>query len=339
MTLSRRSFMKTAAATGALTAFAHPVLAQGIRWDMADEYGEQALSGKASKFFLAQLEEKIGDALTITYQGGGALGYNSVDHFDAVADGAVQAAVTLATQLGGIDPLFNLSSLPFIASTPEEAYLLWQAAREEYAKIFEDNGMVLLWAMPNPPSGINAPEPITSPEALAGLRIRTYDVNGTNTMMNAGAAPLQVAWSDLIPQLSTGGIDAVLTSADGAMQLSLWDYVSDFTELNYAMGLFMCHVNKDEFDALPEDVQTAMMEIIPACDEYNWSIMVDSIQTAYDVMTENGMTVTPDDDVPAEVFAFLQEAGAKVREDWLAQTGERGAAVLARFEELKSQAG
>ena len=105
--------------------------------------------------------------------------------------------------------------------------------------------------------------PYDQPEALEGLRIRTYDVNGTNTMMNAGAAPLQVAWSDLIPQLSTGGIDAVLTSADGAMQLSLWDYVSDFTELNYAMGLFMCHVNKDEFDALPEDVKTAMMD-----DEY-----------------------------------------------------------------------
>ncbi|SMY10302.1 TRAP transporter substrate-binding protein [Flavimaricola marinus] len=339
MTFSRRSFMKTAAATGALTALGRPVLAQGIRWDMADEYGEQALSGKASKFFLEQLNEKIGDALTITYQGGGALGYNSVDHFDAVQDGAVQAAVTLVTQLGGIDPFLNLSSLPFIASTPEEAMMLWQAAREEYAKIFEENGMVLLWAMPNPPSGINAPEPITSPEALEGLRIRTYDVNGTNTMMNAGAAPLQVAWSDLIPQLSTGGIDAVLTSADGAMQLSLWDYVSDFTELNYAMGLFMCHVNKDEFDALPEDVQTAIMEILPACDEYNWSIMVDSIQTAYDTMEENGMTITLDDDVPAEIFEFLQEAGTSVREDWVAQTGERGQAVLARFEELKSQAG
>lgn len=338
MTLSRRNFLQTATATGALAAFGRPVLAQGIAWDMADEYGEQALSGKASKFFIAQLEEKIGDALKITYQGGGALGYKSVDHFDAVQDGAVQAAVTLATQLGGIDPLFNLSSLPFIASSPEEAYLLWKAARDEYAKIFEDNGMVLLWAMPNPPSGINAPTPITSKDSLARLRIRTYDVNGTETMMNAGAAPLQVAWSDLIPQLSTGGIDAVLTSADGAMQLSLWDYVSDFTELNYAMGLFMCHVNKDEFDALPEEVQTALVEVIDACDEYNWSIMRDSIQTAYDVMSNNGMTITYDDDVPAEVFDFLKEAGGKVKDAWLVETGARGEAVLAKFAELKSQA-
>lgn len=337
MTVSRRTFLHLTAAAAALSATGSPALA-AARWDMADEYGAQALSGKAANFFLAELEKKVGDALVITYQGGGALGYKSVDHFDAVQDGAVQAAVTLVTQLGGIDPFFNLSSLPFIASTPEEAYLLWQAARDEYAKIFADNGMVLLWAMPNPPSGVSAPRPITSVDALDGLRIRTYDVNGTQTMMNAGAAPLQVAWSDLIPQLSTGGIDAVLTSADGAMQLSLWDYVSDYTELNYAMGLFMCHVNKDEFDALPEDVQAAMLDVVDACDEYNWKIMRESIDAAYAVMEENGMTITRDDDVPAEVFAFLQEAADKVKADWLAQTGDRGAAVLARFEELKAAA-
>ncbi|MBF9027078.1 hypothetical protein FZCC0188_04000 [Rhodobacterales bacterium FZCC0188] len=338
MNFTRRNFMRTTAATGAFASLGLPAFA-GIKWDMADEYGAQALSGKAANFFLAELEKKVGDALTITYQGGGALGYKSVDHFDAVQDGAVQAAVTLVTQLGGVDPFFNLSSLPFIASTPEEAYLLWQAAREEYAKIFEENGMVLLWAMPNPPSGINAPTPITSADALKGLRIRTYDVNGTETMMNAGAAPLQVAWSDLIPQLSTGGIDAVLTSADGAMQLSLWDYVSDFTELNYAMGLFMCHVNKAEFDALPADVQAAMLEVVDSCDEYNWKIMRESIDAAYGKMTANGMKITLDNDVPAEVFAFLQDAGAKVKAGWLEQTGERGAAVLAKFEDMKAKAG
>lgn len=338
MTITRRTFMRSAVATGALVAATRPAFAN-VRWDFADEYGAQSLSGQACNFFVSEMEDRVGEALIINYQGGGALGYKSTDHFDAVQDGAVQAAVTLVTQLGGIDPFFNLSSLPFIASSLDEAYLLWQAAREEYAKIFEENGMVLLWAMPNPPSGIHAPEPITSVDALEGLRIRTYDVNGTRTLREAGAAPLQVAWSDLVPQLSTGGLDAVLTSADGAIQLSIWDYVSDFTEMNYAMGLFMCHVNKDEFDALPEDVRTAMMESIDACDEYNWEIIRDSIDTAYERMAENGMTITREGDVPAEVFEHLQEAGASVREGWLEETGERGQNVLARFEELKVQAG
>lgn len=336
MAVTRRDVLKYTTALGAVAAMRVPAFAAGVKWDMADEYGEQALSGKASKFFLAELQKKVGDAIEITYQGGGALGYKSADHFDAVEDGAVQCAVTLATQLGGIDPLFNLSSLPFIAKSPEEAMLLWKAAKPAYAKIFDDHGMVLLWAMPNPPSGIHAKLPITTPDALKGLRIRTYDVNGTETMIAAGAAPLQIAWSDLIPQLSTGGIDAVLTSADGGMQLSIWDYVSDFTELNYAMGLFMCHANKAEFEALPADVQAAILEIGDACDEYNWSIMVDSIEQAYTVMKENGMAITYDDDVPADVFELLQTAGGTVKENWLKETGERGGKVLADFDALKA---
>jgi len=337
MTISRRDILKYTTAAGALGVLpALPARAQGVAWDLADEYGEQALTGKATKFFLAELQAKVGDALTITYQGGGALGYKSADHFDAVEDGAVQAAVTLATQLGGIDPLFNLTSLPFIANSPEEAYLLWKAARAEYAKIFEAHNMVLLWAMPNPPSGINARTAITSAAALQGLRIRTYDVNGTKTLINAGAAPLQIAWADLIPQLSTGGIDAVLTSADGGMQLSLWDYVSDFTELNYAMALFLCHVNKDAYDALPAEVQAALVEIVDACDAHNWKIMVESIAAAYAVMQEHGMTVTLDDDVPPEVFELLRTAGADVHAAWLADAGDRGATILADFETAKA---
>lgn len=338
MTFTRRTFMRTATATGALIAFSGPVLAN-VRWDMSDEYGATALTGQACSFFIDQMKKQVGDKLTINYQGGGALGYKSVDHFDAVQDGGVQAAVTLMTQLGGIDPLFNLSSLPFIAANLDEAYLLWQAAREEYAKVFEENNMVLLWAMPNPPSGIHAKMPITSIDALSGLRVRTYDLNGTQTLKNAGAAPLQVAWSDLIPQLSTGGLDAVLTSADGGIQLSIWDYLSDFTELSYAMGLFMCHVNKDEFDALPEEVRTAMLESIDACDAHNWGRSRATIDTAYTKMSENGMTITRNTDVPAEVFEHLQAAGEKVREKWMDETGARGAAILARFDELKSQQG
>ncbi|MET3599736.1 TRAP transporter substrate-binding protein [Martelella mangrovi] len=337
MSITRRALMRNAALAGAVYGIGRPAFSAGtVRWDLADEYNADALSGKASKFFLTELSKAVGDKIDITYQGGGALGYKSIDQFDAVQDGAVQSAVTLMTQLGGIDPLFNLSSLPFIAKTPEEAYTLWQAARPEYEKIFEDNGMVLLWAMPNPPSGIFADRAITSQDALDGFRIRTYDVNGTQTLMKAGAAPLQIAWSDLIPQLSTGAIDAVLTSADGGVQLSLWDYLSDFTELNYAMGLFACHVNKDAFDALPKDVQDAMRNVTGACDAYNWKIMKDSIEASYTILRDHGMTVTPAGDVPDAVFETLNTAGAAVRDAWVEKTGSRGQTVLDTFDTMKA---
>lgn len=336
MNLTRRKLLQIGsglAAGSALAGLPGFALAQQ-RWDMADEYGANALTGKASLYFIEELKKRIGDELDITYHGGGALGYRSVDHFDAVEDGAVPMAVTLATQLGGIDPLFDLTSLPFLVPTPEEAMRLWRIAKPEYAKIFEEHNMVLLWAMPNPPSGIHAKRPIDSPEALQDLRIRTYDVNGTQTLINAGAAPLQISWSDLVPQLSTGGIDSVLTSADGGVQLSIWDYLTDFTELNYAMGLFMAHVNRDAYESLSESARKAIQEVSELADEFNWKAMVATIEESYDLMRENGMTITQNP--PAEVFDHLKAAGNKVHAEWIERVGERGQAILDAFESGKS---
>ena len=210
-----------AASTLAVAVVAGNAFADPVKWDFSDEYGgnPSGLTYQAAQYCIAEVEKIAGDAIDITYQGGGALGFKSADHFEAVGDGAVQSAVTLLTQLSGVDPLFNLSSLPFVASSPEQAHQLWQIARPEYAKVFEANNQILLWALPNAPSGIHAKTPINSVAAVTGLRIRTYDKNGTDTLKAAGAAPLQIAWSDLVPQLSTGGVDAVLTSADGGKQI------------------------------------------------------------------------------------------------------------------------
>jgi len=313
--------------------------AEPVKWDFSDEYGgnQSGMTYIASQYCIAEVEKLAGEDIDLTYQGGGVLGFKSADHFDAVQDGSVQSAITLLTQLSGVDPIFNLSSIPFIANSPEQAYQLWQVARPEYEKIFEENNMLLLWALPNAPSGIHARQPITSVEALEGLRIRTYDKNGTDTLKAAGAAPLQIAWSDLPPQLSTGGVDAVLTSADGGKQLALWDYeVKDFTEVNYAMALFVAHVNKDAFEDLSSKAQSALLDTVNKCDEYNWKMMQEKMTSPYSAMQENGMKITADEDVPAEVFERLREAAGSIKNNWLSQAGDRGNKILADFDKIRN---
>lgn len=314
--------------------------AEPVKWDFSDEYGSKLtdLTYLAAKNCIAEVEKIAGNDIKFSYQGGGVLGLKSADHFEAVSTGIVQSAITLLTQLSGVDPLFNLSSIPFVASSPDEAYLLWQAAKPEYEKVFNDNNMILLWALPNAPSGIHAREPITSTDVIDGLRIRTYDKNGTDTLKAAGAAPLQVAWSDLVPQLSTGGIDAVLTSAEGGKSLSVWDYgVNNFTEINYAMALFVAHVNKDAFNSLSENAQSAILDTVDTCEKYNWNLMEEARIEHYPSMIKSGMTITLDDDVPQEVFDRLQTAAETVKQSWLEQVGVRGESVLKAFEASKSK--
>ena len=104
----------------------------------------------------------------------------------------------------------------FLATNPKESRAL-QAALEPYMdRAFRRANQFYLYSAPWTPVGIWARKPITSIDAIQGLNIRTYDANGTSTMKAAGAAAIQLSWADVIPAFSTGTIDAVLTSDEGA---------------------------------------------------------------------------------------------------------------------------
>ncbi len=328
--MKRRTVLQLGTGFIGATALPRMAWAQSTAWDLADEYIATLMPGRAANFFISRVHERLGDQLQITYQGGGALGYRSADHFDAVESGSVQAATTLVTQLNGIDPLFNVSNLPFLVKSIEESRTLWDVASPYYANIFEEYGQVLLFDSPSPPAGIHSKGALDTVASLSGLRIRTFDSVSTRTLANAGCAPLQVAWTDVVPQLSTGALDAVLTSADGGASISCWDYLDHFTLFFYSLASYCAHVNKDAFDALSPEVQDELRAIGQETVEFAWEEVKVVLAAGMATLEENGMTVIQEP--PAEVFAVLQNAAIEAREEWLGTTGERGAELLGTFE-------
>ena len=330
--INRRNLLQVgAAALGGTALGTFPSFGQSAkRWDFADEYVATLSPGRASNFFIDELNKLVGDELTVTYQGGGALGFKSAEHFNAVETGAVPMAITLVTQLNGIDPLLDLTNLPFLVRNADESQRLWNIARDEYSKIFEQNDQIALFAAPSPPSGIHSRMVLDNVEAFKGLRIRTFDRISTTTMANAGCSPLQVAWADVVPLLSTGALDAMLTSADGGASISVWDFLGHFTELNYSSALYIAHVNRFEFEALSPRVQDAIMSLCRATDDYAWKTMGELVEAGYAKLRENGTQVNTNP--PKAVFDLLATAGDTAKTEWLARVGDRGAAILEAFE-------
>lgn len=320
-----------AAATLAITpvAFGGASQAESINWDMANEYNDTSIHAEGDKVFSETLSKLTDGGITITHHFGGSIGFKSKDQLDAVGDGALPIADTYVGPLGGIDPMFLLPSLPFLAKTPTEARKLFDAARAEYDAIFANNNQKLLWASPWPPSGIWASKAVDSTEALAGLKIRTYDANGTITLQEAGAAPIQLSWADVVPQLSTGGIEAVLTSAEGGTNAKFWEQLSHFTEVNYAMPLNMVHINLDVWNDLSDEHKAAVTEAAKAAEDYVWAAVEKRVAENYATMKENGLTVVTG--VDSGYLSALNEAGAKARAEWLEKTGEKGQAILDAF--------
>ena len=332
MNMKTKAFLLAAAVAGAT---ALPANAQNISWDLANEYGRSSIMGVGDEAFIKAVDELSGGSIKITAHYDGSIGYKSVDQFDAVGDGAIQIADTVMGAVAGIEPIFLLSSLPFIAGSAADAKLLFEVARPEYEAVFEKHNQVLLWATPWPPSGIWANSPITSREELAELKIRAWDPSGVQTMSNAGANAVQISWADTVPQLASGAINAVLTSADGGVSVKFWEFLTNFTAVNYSMALNMTHMNKDVFDSLTDEQQQIMLDAAQIASNAAWAELGKRVEKNYEDMRANNVTIT--ESVSPELRAALVEAGEAVYANWLEKTGETGQALLDEYRGKQGQ--
>lgn len=322
-------------AAGALTLGAQQAAAQSMSLDLANEYPPSSVHGQSAEIFADTLERLSGGDIEINLHHGASLGYKSADQFDAVGDGALPLASSFIGPWAGIDQLFLLSSLPFLASTPEQVWDLYQVAKPYYQEVLEENNQVFLYATPWPPSGLWGNKALDSMDALEDTRIRTYDSSGTVTLREADADPIQLSWADVVPQLSTGGIDGVLTSADGGASASLWEQQSHFTEVNYASPLQVLHMNRDTYESLSDEQKDMVEKASAAGEAYGWWVLPRRQQENYAKMRDEGMTVI--EDVSDEYLNSLNEAAEPAIEEWRSKMDGRADEILEAYQERIEQ--
>ena len=329
--VDRRSLLQLAFVAGTAAFIAAPAAAQEHKWDMPNEYGAASLPGMADMDFIRLVNEKSGGAIEITAHHGGALGYKSRQHFTAVEDGAVPIASTYAGTFIGMDPVWKAHSIPFLATNTTESRAFFEAEKPWLDKTFRDAGQFLLYSQPWTPVGIWARQPITSVDALQGLRIRTYDANGTSAMVAAGASAIQLSWADVIPAFTTGTIDAVLTSDEGGVSAKFWEHVDHFTQLGFTMGMNLVHMNLGTFEALSPELQQAVLDAAKEAEDAAWARTDVRIQENVKTMEDNGITVIDTADVPKGVIDHLRAAGAPLMDEWKAEMGPEADAILEAY--------
>ncbi len=320
---------------GACLVLATGAQADTINWDMPNEYGATSIPAAADRLFAERVNMKSGGMLVITNHFGGSLGYKSRDHWSAVEDGAVPIASTYTGVFAGIDPIFQLQSLPFVATNPKEAKALLDAMRPWLEKAFAKGGQRYLLGAPWTPVGIWAKREITGAEGLRNLRIRSYDKTGTLTLKNAGAAAIQLSWADVVPALSTGTIEAVLTSDEGGLSAKFHEYMDHFHHVGFTMGTNMIHMSQAAFDDLSPELQQAVLDAAAEVETEAWANINDRIALNVKRLEENGVTSVTD--VPADFIQHLRDSGDPVTAEWRERFGDEEAAkIFARYDELRA---
>jgi TRAP-type C4-dicarboxylate transport system substrate-binding protein len=248
----------------------------------------------------------------------------------ATIPAAVQAQTLIvgdafAGALDGLDPVFQLSSLPFGATNAGEARRLYDAARPLYVGAFTGRGQRLLYSTPWPPSGIWCRNPVRSPADLQGLAIRTYDTASTAVFTRAGAAPVQISFADAMAGLHDGKLNAVLSSGDGGAGRKLWDELPHFTAIGYAMPLSFATVNAAVYQALTPAMRVAVDQAAAQTEAAQWQLLGARESTNQAAMLSHGMTI----DLPsAELAQALRLAATDTVAAWVRLAGPDRAAPL-----------
>lgn len=315
----------------ATTVVTAPAVAAEYTWDMPNGFGATSSDGVGDIVFTEAVEKKSGGRIDIVNHFGGSLGIKIVDHLEAVRDGVVPLARQAMPYLGGYDPLFLLSTLPFLMQDQDDVWALYEIARPTYEGLFLEHGQVMLGMGLFPPSGLWSRAPVTSKADLENLKLRTYDLNGLETWKRAGAAAINMGWGDVFPALSTNALDAVLTSADLGISSGIQEFLPVFMEINWAIPFSAITINKELFDSLPDDLKQVLREAGEEATKKTFDRLATQVEENYAEM--HGKSVEIITDVPAPFFDYLVESAQPTIDAWKEKTGERGRKILEAYEQ------
>jgi TRAP-type C4-dicarboxylate transport system substrate-binding protein len=319
--LHRRTFTASILTIAALPARATEA------WRIVTEYPATAMPGEGVAAFAASATALSNGTLVVTPGFDAPGGLRSAAMLGAVADGKMTAADAFTGALAGAAPIFQLSALPFLTASSADTGKLLAAARPAYQRVLAARGLSLLYATPWPATGLWSRNPVSSADALQGLRVRTYDATSTAVLKAAGAAPVLISFADAMPRLKAGDLDAVLSSGDGGAGAKLWEILPNFTVLDYASPLSLAFCNSAALAALPDLARAGVTQAAADTEIRQFHAIETRAVENTTRMLANGVKIA---EVP-DVRAALAQAAAPVVADWLTRAGPEGAAILAAY--------
>jgi TRAP-type C4-dicarboxylate transport system substrate-binding protein len=308
-------------------AFAASASAQ-TKWNLPAAYPVDNPHTENLMQFAKDVHDATGGKLQIAVHPGASL-FKAPDIKRAVQTGQAPIGERLLSAHQNENALFAFDSVPFLATSYDDAQRLWEASREPTAELLGEQGLKILFAVPWPPQGLYADKEIDTVDDLKGVKFRAYNTATERLAQLAGAVPTQVEVPDIAQAFATGRVDAMMTSPSTGVESKAWDFVSHFYNTQAYLPKNIVVVNQDTFDGLDPAVQRAVLDAAAKAQERGRQMSMKETEKQIAVLEENGMQVQ---EPGKELAAGLHKIGETMTEEWAKQAGDPGAAILEAYE-------
>ena len=298
------------------------------KWDMALAYGASNFHSANAAEFAKNVSEKSGGKLTIVTHPGGSL-FKGGEIFRAVRTGQAQIGERFMSALGKEDPLLEVDSQPFLATSYSDAMKLYKASKPGIIKGLEEKGLVFLYAVPWPAQGLYSKKEINSVADLKGLKFRAYNSATIRIAELTGMAPTKIEAAEISQAFSTGAVESMITSPTTGKNKKIWENgVKYFYDIAAWFPKNMVIVHKGAWNKLDSATQDLIMKEAAVAERKGWDLSKKGNVADKKALAAAGMQVGK---VNSELQKHFQEVGATMAGEWKKKAGSRGASVLAAY--------
>ncbi|WGE33523.1 TRAP transporter substrate-binding protein [Actinobacillus genomosp. 1] len=245
----------------------------------------------AAKKFNELLQQKSNKELKLSLFPDSTLG-NAQTAISGVRGGTIDLAMSSSSNFTGLASELNVIDIPFIFKDRSHAYqvLDGEIGQTLLAKL-EAHGLkgLAFWEV-GFRGFTNSKHPVTKPEDIKGLKVRT---NQNPMYIKAfsilGANPVPMPLSELYTALETKAVDAQEHPIGIVWSAKLYEVQKYFSPTNHGYTPLIVVMNKAKFDALPAEQQKALSEAALEAGKYQRQLNLDNEQGIIEKMKKAGV--------------------------------------------------
>jgi TRAP-type transport system periplasmic protein len=297
------------------------------KWDLPTGYAVGSFQTQNVQRFADDVDKATAGKLKITLHPNGSL-FKANEIKRAVQTGQVQVGEFIISGAANENPIFGVDSIPFLASSYEEAKKLHTASQPMVEKHLAAQGIRVLFASPWPGQSLYSLKPIASAKDIAGSKMRAYNPATSRIAQLLKAQPTTIQLAELGQALATGTVENFLTSSASGVENKLYEQVKYFYSVNAWLPKNVIVVSQKAFDALDKATQTAVMSAAAEAETRGWVTSQQKDEEFIKELVAKGVKVSPPSDA---LRKELQTIGETMTQEWIKSSGADGQAIITAY--------
>ena len=291
--------------------------------------------------FETAVEEASGGRIQVEVYPAQQLG-NAREMIEMMQMGTLEATLLPTSKFGGFDERLNLADMPYLCETEEDFLELFNGEiGQEAMSTLPDIGIKGMAYFPEGFKYItNNSHPITSPDDLKGMKIRTMEAPIIMSMFECwGANAVPIDFSELYNSLQQKVVDGQENPLLSIHDMKFYEVQKYMTIDNHGYLSYFLSFSNSWFESLPEDLQQivtdASMDAATRCHE----LMVEANEGYLQTIKDSGVEVyTLTEEEAAAFKAACEPLYDEYRDVFGGDLLDRAVAESARIAEARKAA-